>query len=190
MGAVAMWMSLFRVVLNNNTVLSPASVPWKARVRHTFGHILHMRSIALLALFAFVGQGLHAQAFEDRIRAIPVDSPSTAGNAEGAVTIHTDPRVERLMKDYTEHKHVLKGYRVQIFLGDRKTAEDTKHTFLQRNPETPAYLSWLAPNFRLRVGDLHTRLEAEKLLHDMRVDYPGSYIVPDDIEMPRLPGER
>ncbi len=94
------------------------------------------------------------------------------------------------MKDYTEHKHVLKGYRVQIFLGDRKTAEETKRSFLQRNPDTPAYLSWLAPNFRLRVGDLHTRLEAEKLLRDMRVDYPGSYIVPDDIEMPRLPGER
>ena len=59
---------------------------------------------------------------------------------------------------------------------------ETKRSFLQKNPEIPAYLSWLAPNFRLRVGDLRTRLEAEKLLHEMRLTYPGSYIVPDEIE--------
>jgi hypothetical protein len=75
---------------------------------------------------------------------------------------------------------------VQVFLGDRRTAEETKRTFLQKYPDTPAYLSWLAPNFRLRVGDLRTRLEAERLLRDMKVIYPGSYIVTDDIEMPRV----
>jgi hypothetical protein len=36
------------------------------------------------------------------------------------------------------------------------------------------------------VGDLRTRLEAERLLRDMKVIYPGSYIVTDDIEMPRV----
>jgi hypothetical protein len=75
---------------------------------------------------------------------------------------------------------------VQIFLGDRATAESTKRAFLQKHPDIPAYLSWLAPNFRLRVGDLRTRLEAEHLLRDMKVLYPGSYIVPDEIEMPRI----
>ena len=94
------------------------------------------------------------------------------------------------MTSYSEHKHVQRGYRVQIFLGDRKTAEETKRSFLQKNPDIPAYLSWLAPNFRLRVGDLLTRLQAEHLLRDMKLDYPGSYIVPDEIEMPVLPDER
>lgn len=97
-----------------------------------------------------------------------------------------DPRVEAMMKDYTSRKHVQRGYRVQIFLGDRKTAEDTKRTFLQKYPDVPAYLSWLAPNFRLRVGDLRTRLEAEKLMAELKPLFPGSYIVPDAIEMPRI----
>ncbi|MFN3875143.1 MAG: SPOR domain-containing protein, partial [Flavobacteriales bacterium] len=57
--------------------------------------------------------------------------------------------------------------------------------YLQRNPEGTAYLSWLAPNWRLRVGDCRTRLEAERLLRDVKAQYPGSYIVPDEIEMPR-----
>ena len=104
----------------------------------------------------------------------------------GDVKITVPPRIEALLEDHSSRKHVQKGYRVQIFLGDRKTAEDTKRGFLQKNPDIPAYLSWLAPNFRLRVGDLYTRLEAEHLLRDMKLLYPGSYIVPDEIEMPRL----
>jgi hypothetical protein len=117
-----------------------------------------------------------------------VDSPTTrTPQAPGDVKVTAAPDITKLMADYTSRKHADRGYRVQIFLGDRKTAEDTKRTFLQKYPDQPAYLSWLAPNFRLRVGDLRTRLEAEKLLQELRIVYPGSYIVPDEIEMPRLP---
>ncbi|MCB0768158.1 MAG: SPOR domain-containing protein [Flavobacteriales bacterium] len=104
----------------------------------------------------------------------------------GDVQLTFGPGVERLLAAYGEHKHRTDGYRVQIFLGDRTTAETTKRTFLQKNPEVPVYLSWLAPNFRLRVGDCRTRLEAEHLLHEVKTTFPGSYIVPDEIEMPRV----
>ena len=104
----------------------------------------------------------------------------------GDVQLTFGPGVERLLAAYGEHKHRTDGYRVQIFLGDRTTAETTKRTFLQKNPEVPVYLSWLAPNFRLRVGDCRTRLEAEHLLHEVKTTCPGSYIVPDEIEMPRV----
>jgi hypothetical protein len=121
---------------------------------------------------------------------LPVDSPTSEvplSARKGEVTVTMSPKLEALLKDYNEHDHLQNGYRVQIFLGDRKTAEETKRTFLQKNPDIPAYLSWLAPNFRLRVGDLRTRLEAEHLLNELKVAYPGSYIVPDEIGMPRLP---
>lgn len=120
-------------------------------------------------------------------RAVLLSSVADTPATEGEVHIDADPRIEKLMTSYGEHKHVQRGYRVQIFLGDRRTAEETKRSFLQKNPDIPAYLSWLAPNFRLRVGDLRTRLEAERLLRDVKAQYPGSYIVPDEIEMPALP---
>lgn len=104
----------------------------------------------------------------------------------GDVRMTFGPGVERLLTAYGEHKHRTDGYRVQIFLGDRATAETTKRTFLQKNPDVPVYLSWLAPNFRLRVGDCRTRLEAEHLLHEVKTTFAGSYIVPDEIEMPRV----
>jgi hypothetical protein len=116
-----------------------------------------------------------------------VDTPVTAPAEAGEVVLTIDPEVERTMTQFAETKLARDGFRVQIFLGDRRTAEETKRTFLQKNPEVPAYLSWLAPNFRLRVGDFRTRLEAERLLRDLKTSYPGSYIVPDEIDPPRLP---
>lgn len=111
------------------------------------------------------------------------DSPFVQQPLPGKVDVKADEKVEQLMERFAALKHPKAGYRVQVFLGDRKTAEDSKRAFLLSNPETPAYLSWLAPNWRLRIGDCRTRLEAERLLRDLRATYPGCYIVPDQIEM-------
>jgi hypothetical protein len=117
------------------------------------------------------------------------DTPTTP-SAPGTVTIHESGRIEDLMKDYGSRKHDLKGFRVQIFLGDRNKAEETRRAFLTRHPEIPAYLSYLAPNFRVRVGDLRTKLPAEKLRMELKEEYPGLYVVPDLIELPRLDDEK
>lgn len=144
--------------------------------------------LLVLSMTATAQNGVRLSQPSNGVVALSVDTPATdtARSRMGDVKITVAPRIETLLEDYSSRKHVQKGYRVQVFLGDRKTAEDTKRAFLQKNPDIPAYLSWLAPNFRLRVGDLYTRLEAEHLLRDMKLLYPGSYIVPDEIEMPRL----
>ena len=103
----------------------------------------------------------------------------------GKVTYVTSPAIDKLMTDHADRKHPMRGYRVQIFLGERAAAENMKRGFLQKHPEIPAYLSWLAPNFKLRIGDFRTRLQAEKMLHEMRAAYPGCFIVPDEVEMGR-----
>jgi hypothetical protein len=158
-----------------------------------------MRPIILLFSLACFCPRIMAQepvrTFEPyRPPVVVVDTPATYGAQppltarEGRLVWNSAPEVDRLMQDYVAHKHPMQGFRVQIFLGnDRRVAEETKRAFLAKFPETAAYLSWLAPNFRLRVGDLRTRLEAERLLHELRPLYPGSYIVPDEIEMPPLP---
>ncbi|QQR87639.1 MAG: SPOR domain-containing protein [Flavobacteriales bacterium] len=108
--------------------------------------------------------------------------------AVGDVTIEQDERIAKLMGQYAAHKHPLKGFRVQIFLGsDRDKAREMRRSFLVKHPDVGGYESYLAPNFRIRVGDLRTRLEAEKLRDVLKAEYPGCYIVPDEIELPRIP---
>lgn len=104
----------------------------------------------------------------------------------GTISIHESERIKALMADYASKRQPLKGYRVQIFLGDRASAETVRRNFLQQHPGTPAYLSYLAPNFRVRVGDLRDRVSAEFLRESLKSEFPGLYIVPDDIEPPAL----
>lgn len=161
--------------------------PAKDPVPAYFWQRPEMRSSLLLPLLYWACGTLQAQDAPP-VRVFEPHAPAPATpQGPGSVTYHVDPAVQRTMDRFVEVKHELKGYRVQIFLGDRRTAEDTKRSFLLKYPDTPAYLSWLAPNFRLRVGDLRTRLEAEHLLHELKALYPGSYIVPDAIEPPRIP---
>lgn len=165
------------------------------RLRHTFGLVHRMRSALFFVLATLAHAGALAQEAPPPVRtftpfsaATAVDTPAVE-RSEGTILVEVDPDITRTMERYGEGTLPRTGYRVQIFLGDRKTAEETKRSFLQRNPEVPAYLSWLAPNFRLRVGDLNTRLEAEHLLQELKATFPGSYIVPDEIGMRWLPGE-
>ena len=130
-------------------------------------------------------QAVHAQddprLFVPHHQQVEASAPDTGG-----ITLHEPEGVTELMKTYAATKQPLKGYRVQIFLGERDKAEETRRAFLVRHPDVPAYLSYLAPNFRVRVGDQRTRLEGEKLRQELANEYPGLYVVPDEIELPRL----
>jgi hypothetical protein len=117
-----------------------------------------------------------------RAAQLPADTPASTGT----LTLHQSDNIAKLMMDYSARQLTLKGYRVQIYLGDRDKAEELRRSFLMKHPDIPAYLSYLAPNFRVRVGDQRDRLTAEKMREDLRAEFPGLYVVPDEIELPRL----
>ncbi|MBK8339346.1 MAG: SPOR domain-containing protein [Flavobacteriales bacterium] len=98
-----------------------------------------------------------------------------------------DERALRFLEEYPGSDQVIEGYRVQIFLGAKVDAVRTRQGFLLKHPDIPAYLSYLAPNFRIRVGDLRDRISAERLRHELKEEQPGCYVVQDRIEPPRLP---
>lgn len=105
----------------------------------------------------------------------------------GTVRVTESAAIQHLMAGYAAKQRPLTGYRVQIFLGDRSKAEEARRNFLVHHPDIPAYLSYLAPNFKVRVGDLRDRVEAEHLQALLKDDFPGLYVVPDRIELPQLP---
>lgn len=114
-----------------------------------------------------------------------------AQNADSLQTgVHADPRLKVLV---SKHKDVLtkgqqKGYRVQIYFGaDKAKAKEIKSKFIAAyGSEARAYEIYEVPNFKIRVGDFRTRLEAYRFLKKIRADYPASFIVACEIEMPRI----
>lgn len=107
------------------------------------------------------------------------DSDDTLG-----VVLHADPRINMLLKNHRNvqigYIYTGKGYRVQIYTGnDRAKANEIKIDFIRRYPGIHTYLTYMQPQFRVKVGDFKTRAEAEKLYQETNTLYGASMIVPD-----------
>ena len=77
---------------------------------------------------------------------------------------------------------VVYGYRVQVFFGtDRKEAYNEQARFKSLYPELNTYLSYTQPNYRVKVGDFRTRAEAQKLMNELRAEFPTLFIFSERI---------
>lgn len=84
-------------------------------------------------------------------------------------------------------KMTMPGYRVQIFYGgQRAKATEIRSAFIKKFPTTPAYLIYQQPNFKVRIGDFKTRLEAMQFLDLIQENYSSAFIVKDDVKLPEL----
>ncbi len=113
----------------------------------------------------------------------------TAAKDSGKVEIVQDAKVKELLSNHAEinAKAPIKGYRIKIHFGsDKNKAKEIKADFLAKYPNVPAYEKYDQPNFNIRVGDFRTKLEAYKFLKQVQADFPSSFLVQDEIEMPKL----
>lgn len=119
--------------------------------------------------------------------------PAVAQN-QGTVTIVKDPGIDSLIARRLELKReeagttrvTAEGYRVQIFSGnDREKAYREQAKFKSQYPSLNTYISYTQPNYKIRVGDFRTRLEAEKFMNQIRDSYPTRFIFQERINFSR-----
>ena len=128
------------------------------------------------------------------ILAVPAFSSAqkviTTYHKDSTIAITRDTRIDELItkqKDKNTLRQTMTGYRVQIYFGSvRQKASEVKMDFNSKHADVPQYLSYLAPNFKVRVGDFRTRLEAQGFLKSIEGQYPTSFIVQDEIKLPSL----
>lgn len=82
------------------------------------------------------------------------------------------------------------GFRIRIFLNSGREARDASTAaitrFNDKYPYIPAYRTYSAPNFKVSVGNLRTRVDAELLLRAVKADFPDAFIVRDRFRYPSL----
>lgn len=103
--------------------------------------------------------------------------------ATGTV-VHSDGRLAVLMKRPSSGGGIYsgRGYRVQIYSGnDRAKATKIKIDFGRRFPGIKTYMTYIQPQFRIKVGDFRSRGEAEKMYQQVSTLYSPCMIVPDYI---------
>lgn len=108
----------------------------------------------------------------------------------GRVNMADSVKLKKLLgayKEINEAKKNMPGYRVQIhFGGEREKAKDVKTKFLAQYHPIQAYESYQSPNFRVRVGDFRTRLEAINFQRKISANFPSAYVVQDLISLPEI----
>lgn len=114
------------------------------------------------------------------------------------VVVHVDPRLSILLSNMPESGYQslkssirsVHGYRIQIYNGrDRNEAQQRKIEFIRSHPDTRAYLSYMAPTYRLKVGDFKTREDAIPLYRELTRQYSPCMIVPDIVVLNLLRNE-
>ncbi|MDR2130566.1 MAG: SPOR domain-containing protein [Odoribacteraceae bacterium] len=112
----------------------------------------------------------------------------------GEVQIAGDPRVEQLLNlmiAVNKRRNVFPGYRVQLFSANTSRVKiDSLQRYVSRFeeqfPGVRTYLQYVDPDFKIRVGNFKTKIEAIPLLKKIRKKYPSSYIVRDMIHLKDL----
>jgi hypothetical protein len=79
------------------------------------------------------------------------------------------------------------GFRIQVFSDGGNNAKDRAQALLdeliKNNPETPSYLTYQQPNFKVRIGNFRTKAEARQFQTILSQNYPGCFIVRDLIKV-------
>jgi hypothetical protein len=118
---------------------------------------------------------------------VPAGKTQSKGDT-GKIEVNEDARVKEMMQKYVDSRNgKIKGYRVQIHFGTEKNkAKEIKSKFLAKYPDVKVYDMFEPPYFKVRAGDFRTKLEAYKFLKEIQEDFPGSFIIADEIELPQL----
>jgi len=126
-------------------------------------------------------------------------SPLYSQDGTGELEISQDARIDSLLRFHVRlnderltnpDNYGIEGYRVQIFFESGNysgaRAREVKEVFELDYPDIPAYITWQSPNYRVRVGDFRTRMDAQRFLQQIIRDYPNAWVIKDEIKFPSL----
>ncbi|WP_080905673.1 SPOR domain-containing protein [Parabacteroides sp. Marseille-P3160] len=156
------------------------------------------KSYFLLLSFAFSVTSLFAQS-----NSTIIDDLQRSEPGKGEVSIHQSEAIRNLVgtrmkgdkierikgRDYL----LAQGYRTQVYSGNDPRGSKAEAFSRERHiqeafPGVPTYVTYVAPFWRLRVGDCATREEAFHLMQQIISIFPSygkeMYIVKENIQIP------
>jgi hypothetical protein len=114
--------------------------------------------------------------------------PAGEGLAAGITpTHHVNDQVAALLDTVANHNKAVryaKGYRILAYSGSgRKAWSDMRDAIVKRVPEERDYPIYTQPNYRLKIGDYFTRVEAQQVLLRIKDIAPHAMIISDQINV-------
>ena len=111
----------------------------------------------------------------------------------GTIRIIKDDKVDLLIARHIQINQLnngVDGFRIQVFFdsgnNSKTNARSIYDAFIAKYPSIRAYLTFKAPNYKVRVGDFRTKLDAQRFLNEIISDYPNAWIIADQINLPQV----
>ncbi len=102
---------------------------------------------------------------------------------KGKIEITGDTKVSELIKkhiEFNDRTKTVPGYRIQIATlsgaNSRNRAFELKQQFKTDFPDVEVYIIFTEPNFRVKVGDFISKLDAYVFMHTIESRYPGNIV--------------
>ncbi|HPY82137.1 MAG: SPOR domain-containing protein [Bacteroidales bacterium] len=113
---------------------------------------------------------------------------------QGTITINQDPQITELISRHVAINNAseskISGWRIQIYNSTgketRADALAVRNQFLAKYPDLEAYIIYQPPIFKIRIGNFRTREEAYYYYTKIINDYAASYLIKDQIFLPKL----
>jgi hypothetical protein len=148
-----------------------------------------MKQVLLLSIIIFFTKAITAQVSYSNNTSDGSSDPEIIKNTH----IQQDPLLTEMLEWHVSNNKKdkqIEGFRVEIFFSSDADAKEKalkkKVEFLKLYPENTVHIKYVAPNFRVRVGDFRTKNEALKLFKEIKNTYPLSFIVTDNIDFPLM----
>ncbi|RUA12541.1 MAG: hypothetical protein DSY82_00975 [Flavobacteriia bacterium] len=110
----------------------------------------------------------------------------SAQNEQGVVKIRADKKISDLLKKkvkYNKTKNTYKGYRIQLFYGSEKGSKKEISKFKSLYPDIPVKLLFSSPDWKVQAGNYHSKLDADRDLKDIKLDFPSAIVLQSEIEL-------
>ncbi|MFB6306269.1 MAG: SPOR domain-containing protein [Flavobacteriales bacterium] len=120
------------------------------------------------------------------------DSVSAKDTTEdGGLVVKQPQKLDSMLADYKKiNKEFpgIEGYRINLYFGERDSAKKIRKEYKDAfgKDSINTYINWYKPNFRLRIGNFRTKLQAERYKLKIEERFPEAYVIKTKIELPQL----
>ena len=120
-------------------------------------------------------------------------SANAQNQSEGKKEVVQDSKVDELLEKHikvNEVANTIPGFRINIFFqsgnNSKNNANQAKAAFIAKYPNIEAYVVFDEPNFKVKVGDFRTRMEARGFVEKIKADFPDAFVIKDYIFFPKI----
>ena len=94
-----------------------------------------------------------------------------------SITIEQNPKIDKLLKLYTEVNSKAQYYQIQVGFGSYQQAQNLMTRIEQDFPGWYSKIEFESPTYRVRLGKFKTKLEAERKYLEVRKKYPNAMLL-------------